>query len=101
MATILLVDDDTIYLYAVGRRLRNYGYEVLPAQHGLEALKISHTWNGLIDLLCTDVKLPNMHGESFCSQIQQERPDIAHLFITGYSDVPDALVKPFTDEQLK
>jgi len=101
LGTILLVEDDAVSRYATARRLRNYGYQVLPARNSSEALDISRTWDGSIDLLCSDVRLPGVDGTELALRIKQERPLIGVLYITGCCEVAGALLKPFTDEQLK
>lgn len=101
MQTILLVEYDAISRYVTARRLRSYGYEVLPAKNSSEALKISDMWTASIALLCSDVKLPDLDGPELANRIQAERPDIAVLYMTGFPDVPGTLFKPFTDDQLK
>jgi two-component system, cell cycle sensor histidine kinase and response regulator CckA len=100
MTTILLVEDDEICRYATSRRLRGIGYTVLPARDAAEAIDISETWQGPIDLLCTDVRLPDLNGQELAVRIYNLRPHVATLYVTGYSDVADALLKPFTDHQL-
>src|SRR5207302_1136181 len=58
--TILLVEDDEVVRLLVGEALRGYGYTVLEASKGAEALELSRAHKGTIDLLLTDIVMPGM-----------------------------------------
>jgi CheY-like chemotaxis protein len=98
---ILLVDDDAITRYAVERLLRSWKYCVISSANGEAAIQASADYNGTIDLLCTDVRLTDVDGLEVAARIREHRPDMRALFITGYTDIQGALVKPFTDDQLR
>jgi len=95
-----LVEDDAVCRYATSRRLRSEGHTVLAAKDAAEAIDISNTWQGKIDLLCTDIRLPGLNGPDLAARILKDRPQLATLYITGYPDATDALIKPFTEERL-
>ncbi len=98
-ATILLVDDEPMVRDAAARILRKYGYDVLEASNGVEALNI---WSGLadrestagssrgvgrgkIDLLLTDIVMPMMGGKELAQRILQADPDLRVLYMSGYT----------------
>jgi DNA-binding NtrC family response regulator len=90
--TILLVEDEdqvrTIVLSALGKR----GYKVIPARHAEEALLLSEGHHGeKIDLLLTDVVMPNMSGPALAKRLSGARPEMRVLFMSGYTD--DSIVR--------
>jgi two-component system, cell cycle sensor histidine kinase and response regulator CckA len=89
--TILLVEDDALVRNLVQTVLRNAGYTVLEAAHGHEALVIAQQHTGTIDLLVTDVVMPQMSGRELAEQLSQVRRQIKVLFMSGYTD--DAVVR--------
>jgi PAS domain S-box-containing protein len=89
--TILLVEDDALVRNLVQTVLRNAGYTVLEAAHGHEALAIAQQHQGVIDLLVTDVVMPQMGGRELSEQLSQVRRQIKVLFMSGYTD--DAVVR--------
>jgi CheY-like chemotaxis protein len=91
--------------------LEMYGYNVLEARHGVEALEISDRHQGPIHLMVTDVVMPQMSGRELAQRLQPLRPDMKVLYMSGYTD--DAIVrhgvlgagmaflsKPFTPDAL-
>jgi PAS domain S-box-containing protein len=103
--TILLAEDDAAVRSLARRALEQYGYHVLEAVNGREALDIIRRHRGEIALLLTDIVMPEMGGRRSAEHILQTRPDIKVLYMSGYAgaDRPDgrALVqKPFTPESL-
>lgn len=110
-ATVLLVEDEELVRSAAREILESRGYRVLVAREPGEALLLCESHPGPIDLLLTDVVMPGMNGREMADRIQRLRPDIAVLFMSGYTDnaivhhgVLDAgvwfLAKPFTPERL-
>jgi PAS domain S-box-containing protein len=89
--TILLVEDDALVRELVRTVLHNGGYTVLEARHGHEALTIARQHPGSIDLLVTDVVMPQMSGRKLAEQLSQARQQIKVLFMSGYAD--DAVVR--------
>ena len=84
--TVLLVeDDDAVREYASGI-LRGYGYEVLAAGSGPEAIVEAEKFTGSINLLLTDVVLPKLNGRDLAEFISGRRPAIKVLFTSGYTE---------------
>ena len=85
--TILLVEDDESLRKLAAKILKGYGYAVVEAQNGVEALEIAAKRNyPAIDLLVTDVIMPQMNGRQLSEAILKEYPDMKVLFISGYTD---------------
>jgi PAS domain S-box-containing protein len=108
--TILLVEDETSLLTLTQDTLQACGYTVLGAKDGEEALKTSREYDGLIDVLVTDVVMPGMGGRALAQQLSRERPDMSVVFMSGYSghtykdqwpvQSGSFLAKPFTRRDL-
>ena len=108
---ILLVDDqDAVRIFARHVLLAG-GYTVLEARDGEEAFRVAQQCQGPIQLLVTDVVMPQMGGGQLAELLTQKRPELRVLFVSGYADdvitrcgVPAAgsalLQKPFNSVQL-
>lgn len=83
--TILLVDDDEDVRRATGSSLQLKGFRVLEARDGKEAMGIFQNYDGIIELLITDVVMPQMGGRELAAKILAWYPEIKVLFISGYS----------------
>jgi two-component system cell cycle sensor histidine kinase/response regulator CckA len=84
--TILLVEDeDAVRMFAV-RALRNKGYTVLEADSGDTALEIISNGEHEIDLMVSDVVMPNMDGPTLIRRARELRPEIRAVFISGYAE---------------
>jgi PAS domain S-box-containing protein len=105
--TILIVEDEDIVRGLTRKILMQAGYQVLDAKGGEEALRVCCMHTGPIDLLLTDVVMPEISGKQVADQLVELRPAIRVLFMSGYTDeaivqhgVLDANVefiqKPFT-----
>ena len=70
----------------VNETLRRHGYTVLQTSSGAEAVATSGQYECIIQLLVTDVVLPEMHGRQVAQVIQSRRPDIRVLYTSGYAD---------------
>jgi two-component system, cell cycle sensor histidine kinase and response regulator CckA len=68
--------------------LRRQGYDVLEADHSAHALKICRERGRKIDLLVTDVMMPEMSGRELVQQLRADRPNLKVLYISGYTDDP-------------
>ncbi len=89
--TILLVEDDDGVRALALRCLQAVGYEVITARDGVEALAIAKQTNQRIDLLVTDVVMPNMSGPKLVESLRSQYSDLAALYMSGYTD--DAVVR--------
>jgi len=108
---VLFVEDQPA-LRRLGRRiLERAGYRVLPASDGCEALEIARELGEQIDLLVSDVVMPNMGGGELARALRRERPELPVLFLSGYAQergqrgggaLPAAsfLEKPFEEAEL-
>jgi CheY-like chemotaxis protein len=106
-AVILVVDDEVLVRNFIQMTLTHAGYHVLTASDGVEALELSRSYHGAIDLVVSDVKMPNMMGPELAAAISKERPGIHVLLMTGKSSGrippqlrPSLLRKPFFPKQL-
>jgi PAS domain S-box-containing protein len=109
--TVLLVEDEVLVRNLAADALRRHGYQVLSASTGVEALELASQVLHPIDVLVTDVVMPQMGGEQLAVQMLGERPTLKVLFISGYTDLAvlqhgtlipgtSLLQKPFTPGQL-
>jgi PAS domain S-box-containing protein len=109
--TILLCEDEEAVRLVAQRILERYGYRVLVAADALDAVRIADAQGQDIDLLLTDVVMPQMSGVALAERITSRWPHIEVLYVSGYTDgtvlahgVPEHevsfLQKPFTSEQL-
>jgi len=84
--TVLVVEDEMMYLQISKSILESYGYEVLTASSPGEALRVVKEHNGKIDLLLTDLIMPEMNGKDLAKKVVSLFPDIVCLFMSGYTD---------------
>jgi len=85
--TILLVDDNSSIREMSAILLQRLGYTVLSAPNGIEALRlIKESEVGNIDLLLTDVIMPQMGGKELAEQVREFSPNIRILFTSGYAE---------------
>ena len=109
--TILLAEDETSLRTLTRNTLELFGYTVLEAKDGIEALNVSDRHSGGIDLLLTDVVMPGMDGRSLAHELTRRRPEVKVVFMSGYTgqtvgaqgpiDPGSAfLSKPFTRDAL-
>ena len=109
--TILVVEDDEIVRDLVCDVLDENGYTVLCAEDGPAAIAMANDYEDIIDLLVTDVVMPQMNGPELASRLSLSRPELAVLYVSGYSvdDIGDhgvlkegvqLLQKPFSPQSL-
>jgi len=109
--TILLVEDEDGLRSLNARGLRSRGYTVVEAANGIEALEALEAQGGAIDLVVSDVVMPEMDGPALLKAMRERNPDIKFIFVSGYAEdafeksLPenqqfDFLPKPFTLSQL-
>jgi two-component system, cell cycle sensor histidine kinase and response regulator CckA len=109
--TVLLVEDEPAVRIMTSRALQEFGYGVIEASGGHQALGVLERKDTPIDLLITDVILPGMDGPELARRAAELTPDLSVLFISGYTDAEIVrrgllqegqpfLQKPFTPEAL-
>jgi len=109
--TILLVEDEAVLRLWVKEILAEYNYEVVEASHGVEALRVWEARGSKIDLLLTDMVMPEgLTGSELARQLRKRQPDLKVIYTSGYSaeivgndvDMRDAffLAKPYEGPQL-
>lgn len=89
VTTILLTDDEAGVRTPLRRILEDFGYRVVEAEDGEEALAVAECLDGPIDLLLTDVVMPGMSGDELARRLGERRPTTKVLFMSGYS--PEAI----------
>ena len=82
--TILIVEDDDAIRELLKLSLSNLGYTVLLASNGGEALQITQSHLQPIDLMITDLNMPQMTGHELVRQVTPMRPEMSYLYISGY-----------------
>ena len=84
--TVLLVEDEAGVRRLAREVLSRYGYRVLEAGDGNEALRVAGAHEGPIDLLLTDVVMPGMSGAELAERFHALRPEAPVLYASGYAD---------------
>ncbi|HOL70805.1 MAG TPA: PAS domain S-box protein [Bryobacteraceae bacterium] len=111
MGTLLIVDDEDIVLKTGKVALERYGYRVLAASNGREALDIFREASGEISLVLLDMTMPVMSGEETLAELRRIRPDVRVVVSSGYNEleavrrfrgaaVAGFIQKPYTAAQL-
>lgn len=109
--TILLVEDEEGLRALNARGLSSRGYTVLEAGNGVEALEVFNENGGKVDLVVSDVVMPEMDGPTLLKELRQKNPALKIIFVSGYAEeafeksLPKGqqfnfLAKPFTLKQL-
>ncbi|NWG25967.1 MAG: response regulator [Pseudorhodoplanes sp.] len=108
--TILLVEDEEGLRGLNARGLSSRGYKVLEAANGADAIEVMQHEGGGIDLVVSDVVMPEMDGPAMLKELRKTKPDLKIIFVSGYAEeafqknIPegqyDFLPKPFTLKQL-
>ena len=109
--TVLVVEDEIAVMDLIEHILTNAGYKVRTASTGGEAIAIASELSNAVDLLLTDVIMPEMQGEDLAQVIERSCPNIRTLFMSGYTEETIRHVagldedirfigKPFTPDEL-
>ncbi len=89
-ATVLCVDDEANILSALRRLLRQEGYKLLFANNGVEGLAVLE--QEPVDLVISDMRMPEMDGAKFLTEVARRWPETVRILLTGYSEV-DSTIK--------
>jgi two-component system cell cycle sensor histidine kinase/response regulator CckA len=84
--TILLVEDEDGLRSLNARGLRSRGYSVIEASNGIEALEAFDEKNGAVDLVVSDVVMPEMDGPTLLREMRKRNPDLKIIFVSGYAE---------------
>jgi two-component system cell cycle sensor histidine kinase/response regulator CckA len=95
--TILLVEDEEGLRSLNARGLRSRGYSVIEASNGIEALEALEEKNGAVDLVVSDVVMPEMDGPTLLKAMRGKNPDLKIIFVSGYAE--DAFEKSLPENQ--
>ncbi|HEX5364537.1 MAG TPA: HD domain-containing phosphohydrolase [Gallionella sp.] len=88
-ATLLFIDDEANILAALKRLFRPLGYNILTAESGAEGLALLEKEN--IDLVISDMRMPNMTGAELLEQARNKWPEVIRILLTGYSDLSSTI----------
>ncbi|MBE0583457.1 MAG: response regulator [Desulfofustis sp.] len=83
--TVLLVEDEQMILEMTTMMLETLGYQVLPCASAGEAISLAERYGGEIDLLMTDVIMPEMNGRDLAAHLSTRHPHLKCLFMSGYT----------------
>jgi two-component system cell cycle sensor histidine kinase/response regulator CckA len=95
--TILLVEDEEGLRSLNARGLRSRGYSVIEASNGIEAMEALEEKNGAVDLVVSDVVMPEMDGPTLLKEMRGRNPDLKIIFVSGYAE--DAFEKSLPENQ--
>jgi two-component system, cell cycle sensor histidine kinase and response regulator CckA len=95
--TILLVEDEEGLRSLNARGLRSRGYSVIEASNGVEAIEALEQKNGAVDLVVSDVVMPEMDGPTLLKEMRNRNPELKIIFVSGYAE--DAFEKSLPENQ--
>jgi two-component system cell cycle sensor histidine kinase/response regulator CckA len=93
---VLLVEDEEVVRNFAARALKRQGYKVLEAASGVEALEVMEKHKGKIDIVVSDVVMPEMDGPTLLKELRKTNPDLKIIFVSGYPN--DAFKAALGDE---
>ncbi|MCP4181882.1 MAG: response regulator, partial [Hyphomicrobiales bacterium] len=96
-ARILLVEDEDAVRAFASRALSSRGYEVHEAINGAEALEVMADLDGEVDLVVSDVVMPEMDGPTLLTEIRKSHPSLKFVFMSGYAE--EAFSKNLPEEE--
>jgi CheY-like chemotaxis protein len=100
---VLVVEDEPTVRTMAVRTLEEAGYRVYQASHGGEALDLIEGAAAQVDLVVTDLGMPEMDGHELARRLRADRPVLPVLYMSGYGDagsVTPFLQKPFSPDDL-
>jgi two-component system cell cycle sensor histidine kinase/response regulator CckA len=95
--TILLVEDEDGLRSLNARGLRSRGYSVIEASNGIEAMEALEQKNGAVDLVVSDVVMPEMDGPTLLREMRTRNPNLKIIFVSGYAE--DAFEKSLPENE--
>jgi two-component system cell cycle sensor histidine kinase/response regulator CckA len=95
--TILLVEDEEGLRSLNARGLRSRGYSVIEASNGIEAMEALEQKNGAVDLVVSDVVMPEMDGPTLLREMRARNPNLKIIFVSGYAE--DAFEKSLPENE--
>lgn len=110
--TLLLVDDEPGILSALRRLFRPHGYRILIAESGAAALALLENEGENVNLVISDMRMPEMDGATFLKQVRERWPQIKRILLTGYADISSTvaainegeiyryIAKPWNDDEM-
>lgn len=110
---LLLVDDEENILLSLKRLFRSSGYEILTATSAMQALDLMAAQQSTIDVVISDMRMPQMDGAEFLEQVSKRWPDTIRILLTGYADLSSTVAavnkggiyryvsKPWEDSDIK
>jgi len=84
--TLLVVDDDPTVLTVTTKLLKMFGYTILTATDGMEAVEVFEAHRDEIQIVVTDLMMPRMNGREAIEQIRRQKPDLPVILASGYTD---------------
>ncbi len=90
---VLIIDDTEEVLSALCKYFKQKGYDVMSASNGLDGLKMIEAGKDELDLIITDLVLPNISGVAVISIVKKKYPTLPVIAITGWGEHPEALAK--------
>ena len=85
-ATVLVVEDEDMVRSVAVRSLTRFGYKVVEAGNGLEALDVLAAHPGLVDVVVSDVVMPEMDGPALLKEVRKTRPNLKFIFVSGHTN---------------
>jgi len=96
-SVILLVEDEDAVRAFASRALESRGYEVHEAVSGVEAMEVMEEYGDEIDLVVSDVVMPEMDGPTLLTEVRKTHPNLAFIFVSGYAE--EAFSKNLPEEE--
>jgi two-component system cell cycle sensor histidine kinase/response regulator CckA len=94
---VLLVEDEEVVRNFAVRALKRQGYKVLEASSGVEALEVMEKNEGKIDIVVSDVVMPEMDGPTLLKELRKKNPELKIIFVSGYPN--EAFKSSLGDEE--